>query len=72
MYIGADEGCQDVPDPMAPIDIEFFSLNPTRIPMSSPFINTSGPMFILVPAVFISGIWLAVGDAVGEGIGIFI
>ena len=46
MCIGPDEGCHDVPDPIAPIDMMLLSLEPTRMPMSLPDITMSGPMFI--------------------------
>lgn len=73
MYMGADEGCQEVPDPIAPIDIVFLSLEPTRIPMSSPFITTSGPMFIFMPAMFMPGIApIGLAEGLAPGIGIFI
>src|SRR6266436_3859740 len=49
MYIGVDPGCNDVPDPIAPIDIRLLSLDPTLIPMSSQFITISGPIFIFIP-----------------------
>src|SRR6185295_3140954 len=49
MYMGADDGCQEVPEPIAPIDVTFFSLAPTRMPMSVPDITISGPMFIELP-----------------------
>jgi len=70
MYIGPDDGCQAVPDAIAPIDIVFFSLEPTRMPMSLPFITTSGPMF--TSPMFMPDIWSGVGDAVAAGIGMFI
>src|SRR6266536_4816101 len=47
MCIGPEEGCHEVPEPMAPIDIMFPSLEPTRIPMSSPDITINGPMFVV-------------------------
>jgi hypothetical protein len=49
---------------MAPIDIEFFSLEPMRIPMSSPSITMSGPMSIFLSPMFIPGI----GDGDEAGI----
>src|SRR5690242_17065795 len=73
MYIGADEGCHEVPDPIAPIDIAFFSLEPIRMPMSSPFITSSGPISTFVPPMFMPGIWpIGLGDGLAEGVGIFI
>src|SRR5689334_18162843 len=72
MCIGPDEGCQDVPDPIAPIEIRFVSLDPTRIPMSSPLITTSGPMSIAC-VMCIPSIWpIAFGDGVATGIGMLI
>jgi len=75
MCIGADDGCQEVPEPIAPIDMMFVSLEPTRIPISLPDITISGPMFISpVPDLrsmpFISPI--ALGEGLAAGIGIFI
>ena len=46
MCIGPDEGCHEVPDPIAPIDEMLFSLEPTRTPMSFADMTISGPMFI--------------------------
>jgi hypothetical protein len=73
MYIGDEDGSKDVPDPIAPIDIVFFSLEPTRILISSPFITSSGPRFMFIPLMFMPGIW-PIGLAIGlaEGIGMFI
>jgi len=70
MDIGADDGCHEVPDPIASIDIKFFSLEPIRMPISSPFI-TSGPLFML-PPICVPGIWFGPGDAAGTGMFIFI
>jgi hypothetical protein len=75
MCIGADEGCHEVPDPIAPIDMMFVSLAPTRMPMSLPDITNSGPIFIEpipdVPSMpFISPI--APGEGLAVGIGMFI
>jgi hypothetical protein len=53
MCIGPDDGCQEVPDPIAPIDMTFESLDPTRMPMSLPDITISGPRFIEpIPGMF--------------------
>ncbi len=72
MCIGPDDGGHDVPDPIAPIEIRFVSLEPTRIPMSSPFMTTSGPKSI-APIVCIRSIWpIAFGDGLAPGIGMFI
>ena|ERR1051325_5336659 len=72
MFIGADEGCHDVPDAIAPMDIVFFALGPTRMLMSSPFITMSGPIFMFLPPIFMPGIGLvalaAEGLAAGPGI----
>src|ERR1700754_1642974 len=69
MYIGDEAGCQDVPEPIAPIEVMFDSLEPTRMPMSSPSINRSGPISIrCVPSVSsIAGI--GDGEAAGEAAG---
>ena len=71
MCIGAEEGCQDVPEPIAPIDIVFLSLEPTRTPMSSFVITIKAPMFM--DPVCIPGIWpIGLDAGLAEGIGIFI
>src|SRR5713101_8136899 len=75
MCIAADEGCHEVPEPIAPIDMMFFSLEPTRIPISSPDITSNGPMFIgPIPGMpsmpFIP--LIAPGDGLAAGIGMFI
>jgi hypothetical protein len=71
MCIGADEGCHDVPDATVPIDITFFSLDPTRTPMSSFAITSSGPMFI--EPVRIPGIWpIGLAEGLADGMGMFI
>src|SRR6266480_4501293 len=74
MCIGADEGCQVVPEPIAPIAIMFFSLDPTRMPISSPDITSNGPIFIelipgMLPMPFIPA---APGEGLAAGIGMFI
>src|SRR5215212_2987537 len=46
MFIGPDAGCQDVPDPIAPMGITLCALEPTRTPIPSSDITISGPMFI--------------------------
>jgi hypothetical protein len=85
MYIGADEGCHDVPDAIAPIDIVFLSLEPMRIPISLPFITNNGPRFISIfmpvsgpgicPIEFPAGlavgigIFICIGDGEGEAVG---
>jgi len=73
MRIGPDEGCHEVPDPIAPIDMMFVSLEPTRIPISFPLTTNSGPMFVFVPPIFIPGICaIGLADGLTDGIGIFI
>ena len=53
MCIGPDAGCQVVPDPTAPIEIVFLSLDPMRIPMLSPAITINGPMLMgAIPGIF--------------------
>src|SRR5712692_6974972 len=75
MCIAADEGCHEVPEPIAPMDRMFESLDPTRIPISSPDITSNGPMFIeAIPGMpsmpFIPPI--APGDGLAPGIGMLI
>src|SRR5512138_1651524 len=71
MCIGPDDGCHDVPDPIAPVEIRFVSLEPTRIPMSSPSITTSGPISI-EPMSCMPSIWLMEPEeGLALGIGIF-
>ena len=74
MYIGDEAGSSDVPEPIALIEITFVWLAPTRIPISSPFIINSAPIFIVgVPPIVIAGIWdMGLGDGLAEGIGMFI
>ena len=68
MCIGAEDGCQDVPDPIAPIDIKFVSLEPTLIFISLFDITSSGPMFIFDSPVFMPGMPpIGVGDDIGIG-----
>jgi hypothetical protein len=47
MCIGAEAGCHVVPDAIAPIDMMFDWLEPTRMPMSFSDMTSSGPMFIV-------------------------
>src|SRR5207247_4282420 len=75
MCIGPDDGCQEVPDPIAPIEMMFESLDPTRMPMSLSDITSSAPMLVDpipdVPSMpFISPI--APGEGLAIGIGMFI
>src|SRR6266550_462763 len=73
MCIGPDDGCQEVPDPMAPIDMTLVSLEPTRIPISLFIITISGPMFMFIPLMFMPGICpMGLADGLAPGIGIFI
>src|SRR6185295_13918049 len=67
MYIGPVDGCHEVPEPIAPIEITFVSLEPTRIPMSLSLMTSSGPISIEpMPCV---SIWpIASGDGEGAGI----
>ena len=70
MVEGDEEGDQDVPDPICPTNMTFFSVPPTRTPMSVPDITSNGPVFIgPMPGMFS----IAPGDAPGlaEGMGIF-
>jgi hypothetical protein len=71
MYIGPEEGCHSVPDPIEPIDMTFVSRDPTRIPMSLPVMTINGPIFMEpVPFILsIAGIWL-MGLAAGLADGI--
>ena len=66
MCIGADAGCQEVPDAIAPIDMKLVALEPTRIPISLPDITMSEPIFIIC----ISGVITC--DGLGDGDGICI
>ena len=76
MCIAADAGCHEVPDPIAPIDIKFLSLAPTRIDMSLSVITINGPMLIappLPPPMFMPGICdIGLGAGLADGIGMFI
>src|SRR5690349_5643292 len=78
MYIGADEGCHEVPEPIAPIDIMLCSLEPTRIPISSSLMTSNGPMSIFMPPISIPGIFIpgicptGLAEGLAEGIGMFI
>jgi len=75
MRMGPDDGCHDVPDPIAPIDMIFVSLEPTRIPMSLPLITISGPM-LMGPIRPMSSIpfipLIAPGEGLAPGTGMFI
>src|SRR6267154_5741834 len=75
MCIGADEGCQEVPDAIAPIDRRFLSLAPTRILISLSVITNSGPIFIEpIPCLFsVPGMFpIAPGEGLAPGVGMFI
>jgi hypothetical protein len=66
MYIGADDGCQEVPEPIAPIDVTLVPLEPTRIAMSLPDITSNGPISIAPPFdVCMPGILSSGGFALG-------
>jgi hypothetical protein len=73
MCIGADDGCQVVPEPIAPIDMTLVLLEPTRIPISLPFITSNGPIVIdsfeLAPDMSMPFIWSSPGFAPGLGDG---
>src|SRR5438105_2602624 len=72
MCIAADEGCQEVPEPIAPIDIKFLPLEPTRIDMSLSVITISGPMFV-APPILMPGIWpIGLAEGLAAGVGMFI
>jgi hypothetical protein len=73
--MGPDDGSQVVPDPIAPIDIMLVSLDPTRMPMSFPFMTISDPIFIepipdMLSMCFIPPI--STGEGLAMGIGMFI
>src|SRR5258706_448512 len=73
MCIGPDDGCHEVPDPIAPMDMRLVSLDPTRMPMSFPFITINGPIFIFIPPVSMPGVWpMGLADGLAPGIGMFI
>src|ERR1051325_471115 len=67
MFIGPEAGCQLVPEPIAPIDIRFVLLEPTRMPMSLPDITINGRMFI--GPIFIGPISIS-GECAGDGDGV--
>src|ERR1051325_986873 len=72
MFIGPEAGCQLVPEPIAPIDIRFVLLEPTRIPMSLPDITINGPMFIgpiFIEPISIGPISIS-GECAGDGDGV--
>jgi hypothetical protein len=54
MCIGPDDGCHEVPDPIAPMDMMLVSRDPTRMPMSFSFMTINGP--ILMAPLPIAGI----------------
>ncbi len=71
MYIGADDGCHEVPEPVAAIDIKFFLLDPMRMPMSFPDMTSSGPIFI--EPICMPGISdIGLPEGLGKGMGMFI
>ena len=72
MCIGPDDGCQVVPDPIAPMDIVLVSLDPTRMAISFPFITINGPIFMFIPPMSMPGIWpMGLADGLADGIGMF-
>src|SRR5262245_2401794 len=70
MCIGPDDGCHDVPDPIAPIAMRFVSLEPTRMPISSPSITKSDPTPTPVSAPCMCPV--ALGEGLAIGVGVFI
>src|SRR6185312_17111939 len=43
MWVGPDDGCHDVPEPIADMGIALVLFEPTRIAMSSPLITSNEP-----------------------------
>src|SRR6266536_1710731 len=75
MCIGPDDGCHEVPDHIAPIEMMFVSLEPTRTPISFAIITISGPMFIdPIPCILsMPGMFcIAPGEGLACGTGMFI
>jgi hypothetical protein len=81
MYIGDEAGSNEVPEPIAFIDMMFVARAPTRMPMSFPFMTMSGPMFVLVTPMSMPGIEpigvdeglaAGLGDGDGRGVGVAI
>src|SRR6266704_1753717 len=75
MCIGPDDGCHEVPDPIAPIEMMFVSLEPTRTPISFAIITISGPTFIdPIPCILsMPGMFcIAPGEGLACGTGMFI
>src|SRR5215207_9644855 len=81
MLDGPDEGCHEVPDPIAPIDIRLCALEPTRMLMPSPDITISPPPSadfdsaapgVVCPGRDSPGAGIGVGEGVGadEGAGV--
>src|ERR1044072_2719061 len=68
MCIGPDDGCHAVPDPVAPIEMTFVSLEPTRMPISSSFITMSDPTSKPLPAPCICSVPLDEGLTIGWGV----
>src|SRR5437667_7288101 len=69
MRICDEDGAQEVPDPICPTNIIFFSLGPTRTPMSLPDITSSEPMFA-VPIPGIPSVPFIPPIAPGEGLAV--
>src|ERR1044072_3825291 len=87
MLEGPDAGCQEVPDPIAPIGMRFCLLEPTRMlmpssditisPLSSDVCDSAGvsaPCACPVCASLCVGIveGVAIGEGFGEGFGVAI
>jgi len=75
MYIGDEAGSNEVPEPIAFIDVMFVSLAPTRTPISLPFITSNGPIFIapmFIPAIGSIERDEGLAEGLAAGIGMFI
>src|SRR5437016_11777883 len=75
MCMAPDDGCHEVPDAIAPIDIRFVSLAPTRILISLSVITNSAPIFIEpIPCLFsMPGMFpIAPGEGLAPGVGMCI
>src|SRR5882672_5333443 len=75
MRAWVEEGAQEVPDPICPTYITFFSLGPTRTPISLPDITSSSLWFdVPIPGMpsmpFIPP--FSPGEGLAIGIGMFI
>src|SRR5436190_9374080 len=73
MYIGDDCGNEDVPEPIALIEMRLVLLAPTRIHISFSFMTRSGPMFIVISPMLMPDICsIGLADGLGDGMGICI